>query len=436
MAEGREPRPPVPGTAGGGPGSISPAGVPYGGPAGVSAGESGLAGVKIAMIATVSYHLVNQLGHQATYFRDLGMSVVLISSAGPEIAEVQTGPRLRYEIIEIPRSLSPGPDLAALLRLTKFFLTHRFDIVHSTTPKAGLLVAVAAFLTGIPIRLHTFTGQPWVTLTGPLRWAARTADRLIGLLNTRCYADSGSQAGFLIAEGIIPARKLAVIGHGSLAGVDMERFAPERWTEAMRREIRQALGIGPTSTVLAFVGRISPDKGIAELIAAFAGLLEGGCDVDLLLVGPHDRERGGGSVFDLDGALQCPQIHYIGYAPQPEKYLAVSHIFCLPSYREGFGTVVIEAAAMGLPTVGTAIYGLTDAVEDGVTGILVPPRDARTLEGALRRLVDDPDERARMGTAARRRCRDYFEKKRVNEGVATEYRNLLKTGGGAGTTDA
>ena len=385
-----------------------------------------LAGRRIAMIATVSYHLVNQLGCQAEYFRDIGMSVVLVSSAGPEIAKIPTGPRLRYEVIEIPRSLTPVPDLLALVRLTKFFLTRRFDLVHSTTPKAGLLTALAAFIACVPVRLHTFTGQPWVTLRGPLRWASRSADRLIGLLNTRCYADSGSQAAFLAAEGILPAEKISVIGHGSLAGVDMKRFDPGLWTEDRKREIRRSLGIAPSATVIVFVGRISPDKGIAELIDAFRGLMEAGRDVDLLLVGPHDRERGGVSEFDLDDALQCPRIHYLGYAPDPERCLAVSDIFCLPSYREGFGTVAIEAAAMGLPTVGTAIYGLTDAVADGDTGILVPPRDARALEGALRRLLDHPDERARMGAAARRRCFERFETSRVNAQVAAEYLRILK----------
>jgi glycosyltransferase involved in cell wall biosynthesis len=389
-----------------------------------------LKGKRIALLATVAYHLVNQLGRQAEYLRDLGMDLTLVSSAGPEAAEVRTGPRLKYETIEIPRALSPVADLAALFRLTRFFRRRRFDIVHSTTPKAGLLTAIAAFLSGIPVRLHTFTGQPWVTLQGPMRLASRTADRMIGLLNTRCYADSASQARFLIAEGILPAGKISVIGRGSLAGVDMARFDPGRWQEPVKRELRQRLGIGPSATVLAFLGRITPDKGIAELIRAFEGLLKGGYDVDLLLLGPHDRERGGAGVFDLEDALKCPRIRHLGYTPEPEKFLALSHIFCLPSYREGFGTVVIEAAAMGLPTVGTRIYGLTDAVADGETGILVPPRDAGSLETALRYLLDHPGDRERMGEAARRRCREEFASDRVNAAVAAEYRRLLRARGG------
>lgn len=387
-----------------------------------------LKGVKICRTSTVPYFIVFQLRLQSEYLLDLGMQVVLVASEGPEWAEMSSGNGLSFKIMNIPRSLSPWQDIVALVQLTRFFHQQRFDIVHSTTPKAGLLTALAAFLTGIPIRLHTFTGQPWVTLKGPMRWSSRMADRLIGFLSTKCYADSSSQAKLLVEEGIIPFRKIAVIGHGSLAGVDMERFNPDHWSMSMRQEVRNILNISVSSKVLIFVGRISPDKGIVELIAAFYELLRMDYDVDLLLVGPHDQDCGGNSSIDLnDATKQCSRLHYIGYTECPERYLAVSNILCLPSYREGFGTVVIEAAAMGLPTVGTAIYGLTDAVINGETGILVPPRNVQALLGALKRLLDHPDELNRMGTVARQRCFQYFDANEVNEKVAEEYLNLLKT---------
>jgi len=147
--------------------------------------------------------------------------------------------------------------------------------------------------------------------------------------------------------------------------------------------------------------------------------------VDLLLVGPRDEDCGGASSSKLSGTGEESRIHFTGYTECPEKYLAIADIFCLPSYREGFGTVAIEAAAMGLPTVGTMIYGLTDAVADGKTGILVPPRDALALHDALRRLLERPEEMKRMGEAARRRCSVYFDAKWVNQKLAEEYVNML-----------
>jgi glycosyltransferase involved in cell wall biosynthesis len=385
-----------------------------------------LKGVKICRISTVPFFIVSQLKGQVEYLRDIGMNVVLVSSEGPEWSMINTGQGLSVKIINIPRSLKPWKDFIALIRLTHFFLINRFDIVHSTTPKAGLLTAIAAFISGIPIRLHTFTGQPWVTLKGIMRWSSRLADKLIGVLNTKCYADSSSQAQFMVKEGILSSRKIAVVGQGSLAGVDMARFDPDNWSLSMKQQIKLSLSIASSSKIIIFVGRISPDKGIIELISAFNDLLNMNYDVDLLLVGPHDQDCGGKSSLDLNSARQCSKIHYIGYTECPERYLAISDIFCLPSYREGFGTVVIEAAAMGLPTVGTTIYGLIDAVVDGETGILVPPRDDRALLAALKRLLDHPDTLHAMEKAARVRCFEHFDAGIVNEKVAQEYLNVLR----------
>jgi glycosyltransferase involved in cell wall biosynthesis len=381
--------------------------------------------IKICRISTVPFFMVSQLKGQVEYLRDIGMNVVLISSDGPEMAMIKAGQRMSVKIINIPRALSPWQDFVALIRMAHFFLTENFDIVHSTTPKAGLLTAIAAFISGIPIRLHTFTGQPWVALKGFMRWSSRFADKLIGILNTKCYADSISQARFMVKEGIISSKKIDVIGQGSLAGVDMARFNSELWSSSTKQQLRQSLSIASSSKILIFVGRISQDKGITELILAFCELLNMNYDVDLLLVGPHDQDCGGVSSLDLKETGQCSRIHHIGYTDCPEKYLAISNIFCLPSYREGFGTVVIEAAAMGLPTVGTSIYGLTDAVVDGETGILVPPRDDRTLLKALKHLLDHPYELKKMGKAARERCFKLFDSNEFNEKLAEEYLKIL-----------
>ncbi|MFA5902862.1 MAG: glycosyltransferase family 4 protein, partial [Desulfobacula sp.] len=261
---------------------------------------------------------------------------------------------------------------------------------------------------------------------GVMRWVSRASDRMISVLNTKCYADSPSQARFLVTEGVIPARKIAVVGNGSLAGVDMKRFNPDQWSFTAKQEIRKHLGLEVSSKVIIFVGRISRDKGIAELIAAFYKLLNMNYDIDLILVGPQDQDCGGINSLNLKEAEQCTRIHYIGYTEYPEIYLAISDIFCLPSYREGFGTVVIEAAAMGLPTVGTSIYGITDAIVDGETGILVPPKNDHKLMEALKRLIDHPDELKKMGKSAKERCDRLFNTNKFNEKFIEEYFNILK----------
>lgn len=384
--------------------------------------------VKICRTATVSYYLVSQLKAQVEYLRDIGINVVLVSSDGPELSKLDTGRGLTHEVVDIPRSLKPWKDIAVLLAFIKIFRKHKFDIVHSTTPKAGLLTAIAAFLLRVPVRLHTWTGQRWVTLKGPLRWASRISDKIIGYLNTRCYADSNSQRKFLLDEKIIVPHKLDVIGHGSLAGVDLSCFDPGRWTQSEKKELKHELSIGPSAKVLIFVGRITREKGIFELVSAFQKLVHKGYDVDLLLVGPRDQDCGGSDSICLSKIDQCPRIHYTGYTKSPERYLAISDILCLPSYREGFGTVVIEAAAMGIPTVGTQINGLIDAVDDGKTGFLVPSRDERSLCLALIKMLDDPNLIQRMGNAARQRCIKQFDADLVNKLIVEEYFRLLNIG--------
>lgn len=387
-------------------------------------------GVRICRVSTVPVFMATLIRSQIDYLTEIGMRVTLVSSEGPEWSSFEIDEKLSVKKINIPRSLKPWQDLVALVRLTSFFLSRRFDIVHSTTPKAGLLTALAAFIARVPVRLHTYTGQPWVTLHGPLRWSARLADRVIGLLSTKCYADSDSQAKFLAKEGILAARKIAVIGRGSIAGVDLIRFDPDKFSTAEKQQLRKALSIAENSKIIIYVGRITKEKGISELLAAFNALLDQNYDVDLILAGPQDQDCSGTKSSIMGSPGQCPRIHWIGYTDRPEKYLSLSDIFCLPSYREGFGTSVIEAAAMGLPTVGTRINGIVDSVIHGETGLLVPARDGQMLLGALKQLLDQPAEIKRMGKEARRRCFQYYDAEQINRMVAEEYVDVLKKGKG------
>ena len=387
--------------------------------------KNNLKGIKICCVSHVPFHLVSHLKAQVEYLRDIGMDVVLVSSAGPELSRIKLGAGLSHEIVEIPRLLKPWKDLMALIRLINIFSKHKFDIVHSTTPKAGLLSSIAAFLARVPVRLHTWTGQQWVTLHGPLRWFCRSADKVIGILNTRCYADSESQRRFLVSEKIVAHDKIGVIGHGSLAGVDLKRFDPGRWSPAEKQRLKQELSISSDSRVIVFIGRITRDKGVLELIAAFNKLLNLKYAADLLLIGPFDQECGGVSSINLTDKDKCKNIHYLGYAESPERYLSIADIFCLPSYREGFGTTVIEAAAMGIPAVGTRINGLVDAVADNETGILIPSHNDEALMGAIKKLLDDPDLLHKMGKAARHRCIQLFDADLVNKNLAKEYVRLL-----------
>lgn len=388
-----------------------------------------LKNVRVVRLASVPYFLVSQLQSQVEQHVQYGMEVLLVSSSGPELQRLHLGTKLRHADIEFVRPISPWRDFKTLWRLTRLLARERPQIVQSTTPKPGLLSAIASFVLRVPVRLHTFTGQPWVDRRGPVRWLARTADRLIVRLNTHCYADSASQRQFLIDEGIAPAHRISVIGSGSLSGVDTIRFDRNRWSVPAREEIRCEFKIAPNANVLVFVGRIARDKGIRELLEAFERLVLGGRDCHLLLVGPSDEECGGDSFQISIAPHAAGRVHFIGYTEVPERYLAIADLLCLPSYREGFGTVVIEAAAMAVPTVGTRITGLSDAVLDGETGLLVPPQNSIALEQALGQLIDNPTFNKQLGEAARERCLREFDSRVVSARLAEEYVRFLKEAG-------
>lgn len=327
---------------------------------------------------------------------------------------------LRVVDMQIERQISPLRDIIALARLAMLFRRERFDAVHSLTPKSGLLAMLAASMAGIKLRVHTFTGQVWATASGFRRLLLMNADRVIAFCASHVLADSMSQRDFLVSQRIVRHNKIEVLAHGSICGVDLKRFG---FDAAARADIRGCYGIREPSVVILFAGRITREKGIDELLQAFADLQaerdgRGGPAIYLFMVGPNDGNQSELPSYP-DGVI------YLGYCADVERYYSAADIFCLPSYREGFGSVLIEAAAAGLPVVATRIYGITDAVASGETGLLVEPRDVRSLKTALATLIDSKDLRERMGRQGKARAQNLFSTEIVSEAWRAFYCRLL-----------
>jgi glycosyltransferase involved in cell wall biosynthesis len=206
----------------------------------------------------------------------------------------------------------------------------------------------------------------------------------------------------------------------------VDRFHPKVLSLSQKKQLRKTLNISDDSNIFIFIGRVTRDKGIVELISAFLKIIHLDYNVDLLIVGPLDEECGGSQSIDLSLIKQNSRIHYVGQQKYPEHYLSISNIFCLPSYREGFGTAVIEAAAMGLPAIGTRIIGLVDAVRNGETGILVNPYDDLAICNAMKQLLDDSQLMEIMGCNARERCLRLFDSRVLNQKLIEEYIHLLQ----------
>ena len=321
--------------------------------------------------------------------------------------------------VGIERKISPYRDFLALMQLVSLFRRHNFDVVHSITPKAGLLAMLAAFIAGIDTRIHTFTGQVWATRSGIGRWMLKNFDRLIGLFATRILVDSPSQRQFLLDEKVISVGKSSVLHKGSLSGVDLERF---RLNSDARVTLRQGMGFSDNDVVFLFIGRLNRDKGVVDLASAFCRVAETYPNVKLLIVGP-DEENIAAEIKRI--TLGCAaQVYFVGFSNKPEDIMSSADVLCLPSYREGFGNVVIEAAAVGIPTIGSRIYGITDAVVDGETGLLFEVKNVPALESCIRTLAADNEFRTRLGRQAINRVHKDFSSDQLGLAWLNYYREL------------
>lgn len=325
----------------------------------------------------------------------------------------------RLVLLPIERKPSPLKDMLVLFQLFKLFRSERFDIVHSIMPKTGMLAMLAAKLARVPVRIHTFTGQVWVTRHGVRRIVLKWFDKLIGSFATCALADSASQRDFLVKEDVLSSGKAKVIGAGSICGVEPSRFHPDIGS---RTATRLELGISQESKVILFVGRLNRDKGMLDLAAAFDTIAKQQPNAVLMLVGAQEDVPF--SRIQHICHAERERLRYVSFTSSPEHYMAAADIFCLPSYREGFGMTIIEAAACGVPTVASRIYGITDAVEEDKSGLLAPAGDVAALVQALLRLITEDDLRKQMGNEARRRALELFSSARITRELLTLYEEL------------
>ena len=341
------------------------------------------------------------------------------TTAYPLVDDVARAVQVRH--IDIARKIAPGQDLRALFQLLRSFREIRPATVHSLTPKAGLLAMLAGLLAGVPWRFHTFTGQVWANKNGVGKLLLKGIDRLIALCASQVFADSASQCRFLETEGVVRRGGVTVLGQGSVAGVDLARFRPDPVTRAA---MRTETGVADAVPVFLFVGRLVRDKGVFDLVKAFATLNTRYGQWELWMVGPD--EDGLQAILQAEGERLGARIRWFGPTPVPERYMAAANVFVLPSYREGFGSVVIEAAACGIPTIAYRIDGVVDAIIENHTGCFVAKGNIEELAQAMERLGSEPEMLSNLGDAARRRAVEDFSSSTVSAAWLAFYGSVLK----------
>ncbi|CAM8365251.1 RfaG Glycosyltransferase [Candidatus Methylopumilus planktonicus] len=345
---------------------------------------------------------------------------LILKNDHPEILKAMN---LSVRVVEIPieRKISLFKDFIALLWLSFFLKKERFDLVHTITPKAGLLGMIASWIAGCPRRLHTFQGEVWVTKKGIYRTLLKRFDCLVAMLSTNINVVSETERDFLIKEGVISSEKSTVLANGSISGVNLNRF---KFDKVVRENLRLQLGLKDTEIVFLYIGRLNKDKGISELFSAFNLLLEETGNVKLLVVGVDEDDYYVDSVLSKFPHLG-DYIKSISYTSTPESYMSAADVLVLPSHREGFGMVIIESAAVGIPSIGSNIYGIQDAIVDSVTGLLFEARNIKSLGKSMKLLSQNSAMRLQMGENAYRRVAELFNQDNVVDEMVKYYDKLL-----------
>ncbi len=365
------------------------------------------------------------LGGHVQYAKRHGLAVEVISSPGEDLEAF--GQKYQVPVYAIPmtRQITPLIDLQSLYRLIRRISVLKPAIVHAHTPKAGLLAMLAARICGVPVRIFHMHGLPHVTARGLRRIAAAFSTAAACRLATRVFVVSPSIRALAIAERFCRPDDIMVPANGSIAGVDTLEFNVDR-APRISAELRYSLGIPESAFTFGFAGRIAGDKGIGELAEAWS--LAAGEDRNLHLVIAGSLEPNDPPSPHVLAELQGDErVHFLGWVSDMAAFLALLDVLVLPSYREGLPVVLIEAGAMAVPVIATDIPGCRDVVVDGVTGTLVPPRDAKRLADALLQYIHDPDRAARHGQAGRQRAIEVFQPEAIFAATLAEYVRLLQT---------
>jgi glycosyltransferase involved in cell wall biosynthesis len=377
---------------------------------------------RVAHVTTVDLSLRYLLLNQLERIRDEGYEVVGVSADGPDVAAVEAR-GIPHFAVPMTRRFTPLADLRALWALVRLMRRERFDVVHTHTPKAGLLGQLAARLSGVPVVVNTLHGFYFHDDMDPLPrrfyiWMERIAAKCSDSILSQNQEDIATAA----AEHIAGPELVKWLGNG----IDLARFDRRRLEDDVLDRLRTDIRLDPTAPVVGFVGRLVEEKGILDLFAAAEKVLAEIPDAQFLIVGPYDDEKPDALRPDVAKRYDLrDRCYFLGMRDDMPELYALMDVLVLPSYREGFPRAPMEASAMGVPAVVTDIRGCREAVEHGVNGLLFPVGDHQALAAALIELLGDETRRARMGAAGRELAETRFDEQKVFDRVLSEYERLL-----------
>ena len=381
--------------------------------------------LKLIRMTTVPISLKVLLRGQLRYMKSY-FDVVGVSSGGRELDEVAKDEGIRTIRLEMSREMTPVKDIISLLKMIYLISREKPDIVHTHTPKAGIVGMLAAWLMRVPHRLHTVAGLPLVEHDGIKKKILLLVEKATYFCATRVYPNSHGLKEIILENRLASRKKVKVIGNGSSNGIDVEYFKLTPEIEDEAKSLRSKYGIADNDFVFIFVGRITKDKGIEELLSAFVSLAKEMGKVRLLLVGNFEHSldpisEKSKAILDSDD-----RILEMGFQHDVRPFFAMSDCLVFPSYREGFPNVVLQAGAMGLPAIVSDINGCNEIVENAINGLIIPPKNPNALYEAMVKMMVDETLRKRMSTNARDMIVKRYEQKLFWQMIKKEYDLILE----------
>ncbi|MBN9312768.1 MAG: glycosyltransferase family 4 protein [Chryseobacterium sp.] len=356
--------------------------------------------------------------------------VIAVSSDGPYLKRVAEKLGVRFNLVEMTRTISPVQDLKSLWHFYRLCKKEKPQIVHSHTPKAGIVGMLGAKLAGVPVRMHTVAGLPLMEAKGIKRRMLDGVEKLTYRCATHVYPNSRGLYEFILQNNFTAKDKLEVIGNGSSNGIDTEYFSPTQIAEEQKVQLKKELGIHEKDFVFLFVGRLVGDKGINELINAFHSLKTAESNnkqygtqrgYKLLLVGPLESHLDPLHPETLKKIEQHPHIIMTGFQQEVRPFLAISNCLVFPSYREGFPNVVLQAGAMELPSIVSDINGCNEIIVNGKNGLIIPSKNTKAVEEAMQKVMDDRELYRQLRENARPMIKSRYEQSVVWNALLEEY---------------
>lgn len=380
---------------------------------------------KLIRITTVPISLKTLLKGQHRFMSQNGFEVVGVSSKGEELQDVENDEGIRVIEIEMTRTISPIKDIKSLWNFYKLCKKEKPMMVHSHTPKAGIVGMLGAKLAGVPIRLHTVAGLPLMEATGIKRKILDFVEKVTYASATKVYPNSKGLYDFILENEYTTKDKLKVIGNGSSNGIDTTHFSLDQISEDIKQKLKQDLNITEKDFVFVFVGRLVGDKGINEMVEAFKKVSALHQNAKLLLVGSFETELDPLDNDTLNEIETNSNIISVGFQKDVRPYFAISNALVFPSYREGFPNVVMQAGAMGLPSIVSNINGCNEIIIEGENGIIIPVKCIEAIQTAMLKFIEDRVYFESLKSNARVMIETRYEQQVVWNALLNEYNRLL-----------